>query len=88
MFPHRNKYTWTSPDAKTHNHTDHTYRDRRCHSSILDVRSFREVDCNTDQRLVVAKVREIQAVNQHAAQKFDVERFCLRKSSELEVRKQ
>ena len=82
------EYTRRTKFQGADNDTDHTYRDRRCHSSILDVRSFREVDCNTDQRLVVAKVREIQAVNQHAAQKFDVERFCLRKSSELEVRKQ
>jgi len=32
--------------------------------------------------------REILAVNKQAAQKFDVERFILRKLCELEVRKQ
>jgi hypothetical protein len=39
MFPHQNshKYTWTSPDGKTHNQTDHVLIDRRWHSSILDV---------------------------------------------------
>jgi len=46
MFLHRNihKYTWTSPDGKTHNKTDHILIDRRWHSSILDVQSFREAD--------------------------------------------
>ena len=43
MFPHRNihKYTWTSPDEQTNNQIDHILMDRRWHSSILDLRSFR-----------------------------------------------
>jgi hypothetical protein len=43
MFPHCNihKYTWTSPDGKTHSQIDHVLVDRRRHSNVLDVRSFR-----------------------------------------------
>jgi hypothetical protein len=37
---------------------------------------------------VVAKAREILAVSKQATQKFDGERFNLRKLNELEVRKQ
>jgi exonuclease III len=58
MFPHRSlhKYTWTSPDGKTHNQIDHILIDRRRHSSILDLRSFRGANCDSDHYLVLAKV--------------------------------
>ena len=52
MFPHRNihKYTWTSRDGKTHSQIDHVLIVRRWHSSVLDVRSFREADCDIDHK--------------------------------------
>jgi hypothetical protein len=68
MFPHRNihKYTLTSPDGKAHKQIDHILIDRRWHSSILDVRSFRGADCDTDQYLVAEKVRERLTVSKQA----------------------
>jgi len=79
-FLHRNihKYTWTSTDGKTHNQTDHILIDRRWHMNVLDERSCRGTDCDTDHHLVVATVRERLAVCKQAAQKFHVERFNLR----------
>ena len=52
------------------------------------MRCFTGADCFTDHCLMSVKVREILAVSKQAAQKVDVERFNLRKISELEVRKQ
>jgi hypothetical protein len=77
MFPCQNihKYTWISVDGKTHNQIDHTLINRKRHSSILDVQSFRGADCGTDRCLVVATVRERWAVIKQAAQKFYGERF-------------
>jgi len=81
------KYTWTSPDGKTHNQIDLVLIDRRWHSSVLEVRRFRGADCDTDHYLVIAKVRKRLAVGKQAAQKFDRQRFNL-KLNELEVREQ
>ena len=43
-------------------------------------------DCDTDQNLVVAKLRERLAVRKQAAQKFEGEWFNLRKLKKLEVK--
>jgi len=90
MFPHRNihKYTWTSRDGKTHNQIDHVLIDRRWQSSVLDVRSFRGANCDTDHYLVIAKIKERLAVGKQAAQRVDRQRFNLRKLNEADVREQ
>jgi hypothetical protein len=62
--------------------------DRRWNSSIRDVRYLRGPDYDTDHCLVVAKVKERLAVRKQVTRMFNVERFNLRKLSELEVEKQ
>jgi len=62
LYQYIHRYTWTSPDGKTHNQIDHILIDRRWLLSILDVRSFRGAECD-DHYLVVAKVKESLAVS-------------------------
>jgi hypothetical protein len=59
-----------------------------CHSSVFDIRSFREVDCNTNHYLVVAKVMDQLSVSKQVMQEFDVERFNLKKLNKLEGNEQ
>jgi endonuclease/exonuclease/phosphatase family metal-dependent hydrolase len=72
MSPHRNihQHTWTSPDGNTHIQIDHIPIDKRRHSGVLDVPSFRAADCDTDHYLVVAKITERIAVNKQSSPCF------------------
>jgi len=56
--------------------------------SLLDIRSSRRADYDTEKYLVVVKVRESLAVNKQGARKSVGERFNLSKLNEQEVRKQ
>jgi endonuclease/exonuclease/phosphatase family metal-dependent hydrolase len=89
MFPHHSihKYTWTSPDGQTYNQINHVLLDRRRHSSILDVRSFRGADCVTDHYLVSAKIRERLAASKRPV-KMDMDRFNLKKLNEGQIKEQ
>lgn len=59
FFPHLNihKITWNSPDGITRNQIDHVLTDRRHSSSVLDVRSMRGANIDSDHHLIRARVR-------------------------------
>jgi arginine utilization protein RocB len=76
------------PFILRHNQIDHVLIDKRRHSSILDVRSFRGADCDTDHYLVIAKVRERLAMSKQVAQKTDTERFNVKKLNDEDVKEQ
>jgi hypothetical protein len=56
--------------------------DRRWHLSILDVRSFRGADCDSDHYFIVARVK---AVRKLMVKKVDMERFHLKKLNDEKV---
>jgi hypothetical protein len=62
-------------------------RDRRRHSHILAVRSFRARDFDTDHYAVVAKVRERLAVSKQNNRVY-MEMFNLKKLNEKEKGKE
>jgi hypothetical protein len=76
-----------SSDGKTHKQIDHILVNRRRHSNVLDVRSFRAADCDSDHCLVVAKVRERLAENKQSTHRFNMERFNLKKLNNVEGKK-
>jgi hypothetical protein len=87
MFPHRSihKYTWytlTSPDGQTHNQIDHVLINRRRHSSILDIRYFRQTENDTE----TCKNLEKLAVSKRPVNKMDIDRFNVKKLNEGKLR--
>jgi hypothetical protein len=90
MFTHCNihKFTWISPDEKTHRQIDHILIHRPKHSSVLDVLSFRAAYCNADHYLVVAKERWRLSRSKQKSHIFHTESFNLEKLNELEGKQQ
>jgi hypothetical protein len=74
--------------VKTHNQIDNILVDRRRHSNVLDIQSFRAADCDSDHYIVVEKVRKRLAVHKQRSQRFDTERFNLKKLNDVEGEEQ
>ena len=55
---------------------------------MLDVRSFRGADCNTDYYLAIAMVRERMAVGKQAEHRLDRQRFNPSNLNDREIMKE
>jgi hypothetical protein len=79
LFQHKriHKETWRSPDETTSNQTDHVMIDSRHATGILDVKSCRRADCDSDHYMVKIKYRQrISTVGKLSTQrsiKYNVE---------------
>jgi hypothetical protein len=80
-FTHKeiHKQTWSSPDGKTNNQIDYILTDKRKASSILDVKSCRGANSDSDHFLVKGKYRCKIAYSKHKLnrniKKFHIEKL-------------
>jgi hypothetical protein len=78
--------TSTSPDVVIYNLIDHVLTDKRQHSNISDIRSFRGADCDTDHHLELPKLRERISVSKRTRQTFELDRFDMTKLDDVEIK--
>jgi hypothetical protein len=55
--------------------------------SVLDVQSFSEADCDNDNYLILANIREGLEVSKQRLHTFQMERFNLKKLNEVGKKK-
>jgi len=85
-FRHKNihKQTWISPDGNTRNQIDHVLVDKRRHTNVLDVRSYRGANCDSDHMFVIAKIRERLSLNKTNGQLIGSKRLNVQNLTEGE----
>ncbi|KAJ4431136.1 hypothetical protein ANN_19731 [Periplaneta americana] len=76
----------TSSYGLTHNQIDHILIDKRRHTSIVDIRTFRGADCNSDHYLVIGELRERLSVAKRVEQQVNITKFNILKLKDEEAK--
>jgi hypothetical protein len=86
MFEHKDihKRTWKSPDGNVFNQIDHILTDASHCSDLLDVRSYRGANNDSDPYLIIYKLRS-QTSNARKMHGLQAKKFNCRKLAEQEV---
>lgn len=67
---------WSSPDGRTYNQIDHILISKRNASSVMNVRTYRGADCDSDHFLVCMRYRDrIMSRGKSSGQKAHLEKF-------------
>jgi len=81
LYNHKDihKMAWRSPDGQTYNQIDHLLIDARHVSNVMDVRTFRGANIDSDHYLLISKIRS-QISNARktygtCARKFNIEKL-------------
>jgi len=93
MFPHKNihKSTWTAPDRLFESQIDHMVIDARHMSDLLDVRSYRGGNVDSDDYLVIARMRaqisNIKKLRGERIRKFFISKLQVENTTNMYVKR-
>ncbi|KAJ4442895.1 hypothetical protein ANN_04488 [Periplaneta americana] len=85
-FRFGNIHCFCEADGLTHNQIDHILIDKRRHTSIVDIRTFRGADCNSDHYLVIGELRERLSVAKRVEQQVNITKFNILKLKDEEAK--
>jgi len=81
LYNHKDihKMTWRSPDGQTYNQIDHLLIDAQHVSNVMDVRTFRGANIDSDHYLLISKIRSrisnARKTYGTCARKFNIEKL-------------
>jgi hypothetical protein len=90
VFPHRKVHlaTWRSPDGTTNNQIYHILIDARHKDNMMDVRTYRGANVDSDHYLVITRIRAKISRSKYIPNKEKTVRYNISNLKQTEVKKE